>query len=254
MEGLFIFILGLAIGSFLNVLIFRLPENKSILGFSRCRNCKERISWHDNIPVLSFLFLKGRCRSCKTKISWQYSLIELLTAFLFLFSFLTYRGNPLFLIYTLFLIGLFIVIAVIDLKHLIILDSLVLAGFIVSLSYFMLSAFYFVDSLYGLLFFAGMFLFIFLMSKGKWIGFGDVKLAAMLGFIFGLESSVSIFYLTFSVGFIYAIMLLTLKKADLKTEVPLGSLMSIVSIFFLLTGFDLFELINAELILRLWIN
>ena len=160
------------------------------------------------------------------------------------------------MIYALFLISLFIVVAAIDFKHFIILDNLVLAGFIVSSIFIYLTSHFslLTSNFYGLLFFAGIFLLLFLMSKGEWIGFGDVKLAAMLGFIFGLESSVSIFYLTFSIGFIYAIMLLVLKKADLKTQVPLGSLMSGASILFLLTRFDLLELINPELILRLWMK
>ena len=262
----FIFIFGLAIGSFLNVLIFRLPANKSILGFSKCRKCQKRIVWYDNIPILSFLILKGHCRGCKAKISFQYPLVELLTGFLFLISFFVYQENPFFLIYILFLISLLVAIAFIDLKHFVILDNLILAGFLISLFYFLLTTFYllpvdchiiscgFKNSIFGLSFFAGVYLFLFLISKGKWLGFGDVKMALWLGFVFGLKNSVDIFYLTFLIGFIFAIILLAFKKADLKTEIPLGTIMAGASILFLLSGFSLLDLINGDLILRLWIE
>lgn len=249
-----VFIFGLAIGSFLNVLIFRLPEGKSILGFSKCSNCRKKIAWHDNIPVVSFFLLGGRCRNCGSKVSWQYPLVELLTGFLFLFSFLVYGQSPFFLIYVLFLISLFIVIAVIDLKHLLILDSLVLTGFLVSLLYFLFSTFYFLSALYGLLFFGGILLFLFLASKGRWLGLGDVKFAALLGFIFGLNHSINVFFYTFFIGFIIAIILLGLKKADLKTEIPLGSMMAAASILYLFLNFSFLDLIDRELILRLWLN
>ena len=261
----------MTIGSFLNVLISRLPKKESILGYSKCPDCRKRIAWHDNIPVLSFLFLKGRCRNCRSKISRQYPLIELLTGFLFLFSFLIYGSDPVFLVYTLFFISLLVVIAFIDLKHFIILDNLILSGFIVStllifnfqfpisneFSIFQFSnceiiTCSFKDAFWGLSFFAGIFLLLFLSSKGRWLGLGDVKLAALLGFVFGLKGAVNIFYLTFLTGFIIAIMLLVLKKADLKTQVPLGLIMAGSSILFLLSGFSMLDSVNTELILRLW--
>ncbi len=261
--GFLIFILGLAIGSFLNVLIHRLPKKESILGFSKCFSCRRSIAWNDNIPIVSFFLLRGRCRNCGSKISWQYLLVESLTGFLFLAAFLAYGDNPVFLIYVLFLVSLLIVIAVIDLKRFVILDSLILTGFLVSLFYFLIFTFYFPSdcsivscsfgsSLFGVLFFAGVFLSIFLASGGRWIGFGDVKLAALLGFVFGFSGSVSVFYLTFFIGFIIAIILLGLKKADLKSEIPLGSIMSAAAILFLLSGFNLLKSMNADLILRLW--
>ncbi|MEK7537237.1 MAG: prepilin peptidase [Patescibacteria group bacterium] len=262
-----IFIFGLAIGSFLNVLIFRLPENKTILGFSKCPGCRKRISWYDNIPVLSFLFLKGRCRRCKSKISWQYPLVELLTGVLFLVYFLTrFRGDGSFssLIYGLFIISLLIVIGVIDFKHFIIFNKLVLTGFIAAVLILLFFPFYSIaggdvmmiepfcsivscfpeNSFYGLFFFAGILLFIFLISKGRWLGFGDVSVGALLGFTFGLKNSINVFYLTFFIGFIIAIILLVFKKAGLKSKVPLGSLMALASILFLLSGFNLLDFLG----------
>jgi len=198
--------------------------------------------------------LKGRCRNCGHRLSLQYPLVELLTGFLFLFSFLVYRENPVFLIYILFLISLLTVIAFIDLKHFLILDSLILSGFIVSFLFILLTSHLslLTSHLFGLSFFAGFFLFLFLVTRGKGIGFGDVKLAGWLGFIFGLEDSISVFYLTFFIGFIYAIILLIFKKATLKSKVPLGLIMAGASILFLLSGFNLLDFVNFELVLRLW--
>ena len=250
-------------GSFLNVLIIRLPEGKSILGFSKCLKCGAKIDWSDNIPILSFLILKGRCRDCRAKISWQYPLVELLTAFLFLFSFLIYGGNPILLVFILFLISLFITIAFMDLNRFLIPDKLIFVGFFVSLIYFSVSAFIsgppdcriiscsFKNSIFGLLFFAGILLSLFFITKGKGMGLGDVNLAGLLGFIFGLKNAVMIFYLAFFIGFIIAIILLAFKKVGLKSKVPLGSIMAAAGILLLL-GFNLFDFMGIELVSRLY--
>ena len=261
-----VFVLGLAIGSFLNVLILRLPQNKSILGFSKCPKCQIRIKWHEKIPLFSFLFLKGPCQNCCSKISFRYFLVELLTAFLFLFVFWAYGGNAAFLVYILFLTGLLVVIAFIDLDHFLILDSLILPGFIFSVSFLLFGAYYpfpadycrivscsVGNSALGLSFFAGFFLFLFFITKKKGIGFGDLNLAGFLGFVFGLRNAVNVFFLTFFIGFIIAIILLVFKKAGLKSKMPLGSIMAVAGILLLL-GFDLADFIDFELILRLWTN
>jgi len=257
-----IFIFGLAIGSFLNVLIVRLPQpeiskyRNIVGGHSRCPKCRKRIFWFENIPVLSFFILKGRCRNCGSKISWQYPLVELLTGFLFLVSFLMYGNSLVYLIYVLFLVGLLTAIAFIDLNNLLIPDSLILVGFIVSFVFIFFASHFSptISNFYGLLFFGGILLFLFLMTKGRGIGLGDVKMAGWLGFAFGLENSISLFYLTFFIGFIVAIILLVSKKAGLKSKVPLGSIMALASVLFLLSGFNLLDFINSELILRLWLD
>ena len=259
-----VFIFGLAIGSFLNVLIVRLPDKKSIRGFSKCPKCRAGINWYDNVPVLSFLFLKGRCRNCGTKISFQYPSVELLTAFLFLFSFFAYSGDSSFFFFVLFLVGLLTAVAFIDLDRFLILDNFILAGFFVSALYF---SFYFfaspppdcrilscsaASSVFGSLFFGGSLLFLFLLTKGRGMGLGDVNLGAFLGFIFGFKNSANVFVTAFLIGFVVAIILLTFKKAGLKSKVPFGSIIAAAGILFLLSGFNLFDLAAADLILRLW--
>lgn len=242
----------------MNVLVLRLPQKGSLLGFSACPVCKKKISWFDNVPILSFLVLGGRCRECRAQISRQYPLIELSGGLLFLFSFLAWGDNQSLWIYVAFLSVLLLAIGLIDLRKFVISDELLIAGLAGTAIFFI---FGFTDcrilscsvseSVWGSSFFAGIFLAIYLFSRGKWLGFGDVKFAALLGLVFGLGKSVNVFMLTFLLGFIIAIMLLTSGRAGLKTEVPLGAIMSLASIIFLLTGFDLLGLIDPELILRL---
>lgn len=254
----FVFIFGLIIGSFLNVLILRLPEGRSILGFSKCPNCQKRIVWFDNIPVLSFFFLRRCCRDCRALISWQYPIVEIISGFLFLGLFLLYASNPSLWLFTAFLAALLLAIGVIDLRRFIILDELLLAGLAGMILFFVFGftdcrvlSCSVSDSLSGLSFFAGTFLAVYFFSRRKGIGFGDVKLAALLGLAFGLEKSINLFLLTFILGFIIAIILLGLGRAGLKTPIPLGTILFMASTFFLLTGFDLADRIGLELIFRL---
>ena len=114
-----IFVFGLLIGSFLNCLIWRLYSEETIKGRSYCPKCRHQISWYDNIPVLSFIFLKGKCRHCRKKISWQYTIIELTCAILFALAFdlnVLASASPLKLFFDLFLISSLIVIFVFDLR------------------------------------------------------------------------------------------------------------------------------------------
>lgn len=266
MPNFLVFVFGLAIGSFLNVLIARLPEKESILGWSKCQNCKIKIPWYDLIPLLSFFLLKGHCRNCKKRISLQYPVVELTTGLLFLLFFLLYKIQSLLFIYLLFLASLLIVIAFLDFKKFLILDELIITGFLISIFFLYLLPYplYFQrinflspslkDSFLGIAFFAGVFFIIFLLSGGRAIGFGDVKLSALIGFIFGFKNSINIFYLTFFLGFIFAIILLVLRKATLKSKIPLGTLIASVTIFFLLTKFNILDWINnlsGDLIYRI---
>lgn len=118
-----IFVFGLVIGSFLNCLIWRLYSDETVLGRSYCPECRKQISWFDNIPILSFLLLRGKCRSCHKKISWQYPLVELSTGFLFVLAFYvnTISGfSALKLLFDLFLISILIIIFIFDLRWMVV--------------------------------------------------------------------------------------------------------------------------------------
>lgn len=125
--SIFAFIYGAVIGSFLNVLVFRLPNKMSIVKpSSHCFTCGEPIKWYDNIPILSYLILGGKCRNCKTHISPQYFLVELFTAIIYVLTYLKFRESILTIL-IMIVISCFIVIFLIDLKHLIIPDSMIIA-------------------------------------------------------------------------------------------------------------------------------
>ncbi len=235
-----IFILGLAVGSFLNCVIYRLEKKESFLkGRSYCPNCKHKLSWKDLIPIFSFFELQGKCRYCKQKISWQYPLVEFATGILFVLA-LNYElrimnydlSNSGFILNSLFLLlnsCFLIVIFVYDLKYYIIPDEVIYPAIVITFlynilySYFILHTSYFIlNTLYSVLGASLFFLSIFLFSKGKWLGFGDVKLALFMGLFLGFPNILVTLFLAFFIGAIIGIGLILAKKKGLKSEVPFG--------------------------------
>lgn len=213
MYTFFIFILGLSVGSFLNSVIYRLETGESLLlKRSYCPNCRHQLSWYDLIPVLSFLFLKGRCRYCSQKISWQYPLVEISTGALFALIFSLQLISTLYL----FIIASFlIVIFVYDLKHYIIPDKVVYPAVALALIFnFQIAS---ILSAAGAALFFGA---VVLLSHGKWMGEGDVKLAALTGLLLGFPNIIVALFLAFFIGAIIGIGLILGRKKRLKSEVP----------------------------------
>lgn len=218
---LYIFILGLCVGSFLNVVINRLETKESIFfGRSHCPKCKTVLKWFDLIPLFSFFFLKRRCRKCGKEISWQYPLVELTTGLLFLSVF----NNPYYLIIVSFLIVIFVY----DLKHYIIPDVIIYPAIVLS---FFFSSFE-ILSLVGAVFF----LSIVLVSRGKWMGMGDVKLAVFMGFVLGWPEILSALLLSFILGATVGIILIILKRKKLKSEIPFGPFLCLATLIMMLYG------------------
>lgn len=234
--NLAIFILGLLVGSFLNCLIYRLEQNQSFLrGRSFCPECKKKLGFWDLIPIFSFLFLKGRCRYCRKKISWQYPLVELSTAFAFLlvsFSFPGYFS----LAYHLAISSFLIVIFVYDLKHYLILDKVIYPAIAFS-SVFLLAGglriFPFILSALGTAFF---FWLIILVSRGKWLGWGDVKLAFFMGLLLGWPKIILALFLANLLGAIIGLGLIAFKRKSLKSAVPFGPFLALGTFVTLLWG------------------
>jgi leader peptidase (prepilin peptidase)/N-methyltransferase len=239
----YFFIFGLLVGSFLNCVIYRLEEKKSPLeGRSFCPKCKHTLRWYDLFPLLSFLTLRGKCRYCKSKISWQYPLVEISTALIFLliFNFSAFGGPTagwqfyLNLITTLYLFitaSLLIIIFVYDLKHSIIPDKILFPAIGIvflynlilnSLAYRQAGKFLILNSLFSAFGAMAFFLLIFLISKGKWMGFGDVKLAFFMGLFLGYPNVLVALFLAFFFGAIIGVGLILAKKKDFKSEVPFG--------------------------------
>ena len=255
---LFIFLLGLVIGSFLNSVIYRLDKKESPLrGRSFCPYCHHKLALIDLIPVLSFLILGGRCRYCHKKISLQYPLVELATAFLFLFS-VVYLGLPfdLFSLLNIFFIFLFlsflIIIFVYDLKYFIIPDKIIYSAVVSAFLYqvFLATRLGFDVGSFDLTLRAvfagfcagGFFLFIYLLSQGKWLGFGDVKLAVFLGFLVSWPNILVVLFFAFLIGAIIGVILIGLKKRNLRSEVPFAPFLVAGTIVALFAGTKLIEI------------
>ncbi|OGZ66401.1 MAG: hypothetical protein A3C50_02645 [Candidatus Staskawiczbacteria bacterium RIFCSPHIGHO2_02_FULL_43_16] len=215
-----IFILGLCIGSFLNVVILRLEKSESIGGRSYCPHCKHPLTWFDLIPVFSFLFLGGKCRYCKAKISWQYPMVEIGTAVIFLLITndqlpITNMAGLLNVLFLFYISSSLIIIFVYDFYHYIIPDIVLFPAIIVALP-FHVSWNYLLAAMLA----SGFFLCIFFVSHGKWMGFGDVKLAVLLGLILGLPNILAALFLAFFFGAIIGVSLMLLNQKGLKSELP----------------------------------
>jgi len=217
MPYFFFFLLGLAAGSFLNCLIYRLETGGNFLkGRSFCPHCKHTLNWQDLIPILSFVFLRGRCRYCQKKISIQYPLLELFTGMIFVLV-LWHFGLGFGLIFGFFISSLLIIIFVYDLKHYIIPDSIVFTAIIIA-AIFNFKLLNFASALGA----AGFFLIIVLVSRGKWMGVGDIKLAFLMGLMLGFPGILVALFLAFSVGAIIGTGLMIFGKKTIKSEVPFG--------------------------------
>lgn len=251
---LVIFVLGLIVGSFLNVLIYRLPRGKSIVTpGSFCPLCNEPIKVYDNVPVLSYIFLKGRCRSCKGQISIRYPLVELLTGILFL-GLIVKKGLGLeFLTLALFM-SLLIVISFIDLEFQIIPDVASLGGLAVAmlLSFFRRPNLFFTEALYGILLGGGILWAISLtyefLLKREGIGFGDVKLLAMIGSFLGPYGAAFSLFIGSLFGSIAGIAIILATKKNLKYAIPFGPFLSLGAMIFVFWGERIMNLLFTYII------
>jgi prepilin signal peptidase PulO-like enzyme (type II secretory pathway) len=238
----YIFIFGLIIGSFLNCLIWRLHKKESLWGRSYCPKCKKQIAWYDNLPVLSFIFLKGKCRHCGKKISWQYPLVELVTGILFLIA---YLRNPISLMkldfyITLlrdwFLIAVMIVIFVYDLRWYLILDVVTLPAILALFVLNLLLGFSWQNLLISGIIGGSFFFFQFAVSKGKWIGGGDIRLGALMGFALGWPNIIVALFIAYMIGSVVGIYLILTKKKQWQSQVPLGIFLTTATLVTLFWG------------------
>lgn len=208
---------GLIIGSFLNVYIYRFHTGKSLTGNSHCLSCATSLKWYELFPVISFLCLKGRCRTCGCKIPPRYAIVEICTAILFALS-LAQAASVVELLVVWVIMAILVVIVMYDINHFIIPD-----GLVVSLTGILFSWFgyefwlgssinYIFQDMYAALAGSGFFLFLWLISKGRWLGFGDVKLAFPLGLLVGSTYVFSMIVLSFWIGAAISLTLIGLEK------------------------------------------
>lgn len=240
-----IFIFGLIIGSFLNVVIYRYNTGKSLGGRSQCLSCGKVLRWYELLPVASFLIQGGRCRGCGSKFSWQYPAVELATAALFAFIWLLPLPPVSRAIY-LAASSLLVVIAAYDFRHLIIPDGPVYAFAALGL----LNTAFFADFRSHLLAGLGLAAFFWLLwgvSRGRWLGFADGKLALGIGFFLGLTGGVSAVVLAFWIGAAVGLLLIAYShlsarfgRVTMKSELPFAP--------FLILGFWLVLILNLHVL------
>jgi leader peptidase (prepilin peptidase) / N-methyltransferase len=234
--------IGAIVGSFLNVLICRLPKNENfVTGRSHCPGCQALIRWYDNIPLVSFIILRGRCRKCKMAISWQYPLVELLTAGFFLLAFRLYGLSPQTAIVSVFF-SLLLVVTVIDFRLYIIPDRITITGMILGLAAAFVSPVVKpLDAAIGLIA-GGASLYLlavvgdFLFKKES-LGGGDIKLAAMLGAFLGWKNIILIFFGAALLGLIYALIYMIFSRRLRESRmIPFGPFLSMAAIIALFFG------------------
>ena len=231
-----VFVVGLCVGSFINVIIFRLDKKSGILnGRSECPKCKTQLKWYDLVPVFSFIMLRGKCRYCRKKISYVYPFVEILTGLIFVIFFIFNPEMGYIGILNLFLIILFVILLLIDYlrfiipnKILIIILALTLIINLVFKRGEILSLF--ITALISAAFFG----IIYIASKGSWIGLGDVKLGFVLGFLFGYPFTLLIIVFSIWAGAVVGLSLIVFKKASMQTALPLGAFLSLFSIIYLI--------------------
>ncbi len=237
----FIFIFGLCIGSFLNVCIYRLPASKSIVHpRSMCSNCGTLIASYDNIPIISYLWLRGRCRHCRTKISLRYPIVEFLCGLFALGAYLKFDLTIEALIYFLFFAAL-MVVTFIDLDHRIIPDVITLPGIPICFAAgFALPTITYKDALLGILSGGGsLFLVAWtysLITKKEGMGGGDIKLLAMIGAIVGWKGVLFTIFVASLVGTLAGLAVMLQSRKGLKLAVPFGPFLSIGSITYIFFG------------------
>ncbi len=232
---------GLCVGSFLNVVIARVPAGRSIAHpASACPQCGRPIAWYDNVPVLSYLVLRARCRACGTPISWRYPAVELVSAALFGLAYLRF-GPSIQLVSALVLLSGLVAITGIDLDHQIIPDVLSLPGIALGLAASLApGAIGWIDSLLGVLVGGGVFIVIIVGSTlvlgQPGMGIGDVKLGAMLGAFLGWKLALLSILLSVLVGGPLAATLLATGRKSRKDPVPFGPLLALGGVVSLFCG------------------
>lgn len=231
------FILGLAVGSFLNVLVYRLKDGETLLGRSYCRHCKHLIRWYDNVPLLSFLVLGGKCRDCKERLSWQYPLLEAATGIGFVlvgrfFFVLEDQSTWIETGWLLGIVSLFLAIAAYDLINMEIPLSLLVASALWTGAFLLLTSY--MEPLpkelwwesrlaQGVLGGGVIALFFFALvyaSKETWMGWGDVWLGGVAGMIVGLPAALLMLTLSFGFGALFGLGMIAFHKKGMKSQIP----------------------------------
>ncbi len=231
---IFAFLFGTAIGSFLNVVMYRLPQGISIVKpNSFCPACKKPIVWYENIPLVSYILLKGKCSNCRKPISIRYFLVELITGLIFLYLFVQNQLSLSFLFYAYFF-SVLIAISGIDFEHQVIPDILSMPGILIGLI-FHLTQGSFLPSLIGAAFGGGLILLI--RTLGGWVykkevmGLGDVYLTAMIGAFVGFPIIIPAIFIGALIGAVLGIVYVISTRQSRESPIPFGPFLSLGGMF-----------------------
>jgi leader peptidase (prepilin peptidase)/N-methyltransferase len=234
MDYLIVALFGLVIGSFLNVCIYRLPRDLSVVWpASRCTTCGREIAWYENIPVFSWLALRGRCRTCGERISLVYPIVELATALLFVLVYAQFGLTVLFGLRLLFACAM-LVLFVTDLQHQILPNEITIPGIAVGFVASLVAEPGWRDSLIGLVAGGGV---LWLTAWGyerlrhqEGLGFGDVKMLAMIGAFLGWKLMILTLVFASFTGSLVAGALMLAGRADLQSKMPLGTFLALAAV------------------------
>jgi len=221
-------LLGVSFGSFLNAIVWRLHTHNKITERSKCPHCLKQIAWYDNIPLFSFLLLRSRCRMCKEKISWQYPLVELWMGIVFVFV-VWFEWSVVGMVFPIVVLHWFVMwvlsfIFVYDLIYMEVVDSITLGSAVILFfigGYVVWGGEWFpllIGACLGGLFF----LLQYILSKGRWVGGGDIRIGILMGVILGWKLLLLALWIAYVVGAIISVGLLVSKKKTMKSQVPFG--------------------------------
>ncbi len=250
-----VFIFGACLGSFLNVCIYRIPAELSVVKpRSRCPKCLTNLAWNDNIPILGWIFLRGKCRYCKTPIAARYPSVELLTAILFVLVWLRFPYDALLAPYWLMIFGL-VLGTFVDIDEMWLPDRTTIGGMITGgiLSFFIPSMHGVEGHLEGLIYsligmgcgfgmFWGISILGRLILKKDAMGFGDVKLMGALGAYLGWESVIFITFVSSLLGAVIGVSFIAMGKRELQSKIPFGPYIALAAVIWVLGGSGLWDL------------
>lgn len=238
MVHIYIFLLGAVLGSFLNALMWRIHVGRSISrGRSMCPSCHTELRALELVPILSFLVQRGKCRNCLEQISWQYPLVEFFVGFLFVLVYQFVGQDASLLPLYWYVVLVLTIVFVYDLRYQLILDSVVLPAIvIVFVVHIIMSPASLILYVIGLVLGGGFFLAQFLVSRGTWIGGGDIRLGAFMGVLLGWKLLLVALFLAYIVGAIMSLILVALKKKQMASKTPFGTYLSVATFVTLLWG------------------
>jgi leader peptidase (prepilin peptidase) / N-methyltransferase len=245
-QQVWVFLVGSCLGSFFNVVIHRLPAEESITHpGSRCPECRRPIRYYDNIPLLSYLILRGRCRYCRAPISLRYPIVEAISGCLALFLFRQYGWQAQFFI-ELFFVSILVIVTFIDLDIYIIPDIFSLSGIVAGLIFsFFTPRLTWMDSLIGILLGGGLFYLIAVgyqyLRRQDGLGGGDIKLMGMIGAFLGWPGVVFTVLLASVLGTVVGLVVMWRTRKGMKTMLPFGPFLSFGAVSYIFFGPDFFR-------------